>query len=650
MKRTQKYLIIAVLLIASARLFLVSNTAIIAFGINNIDDALFVRLAANILGGLWLGPFNELTLIKGVFYPLFIAVNFLTGLPLLLTQHLFYIFAGLVFLYIVYDITKNTVISAAIFAFYTFLPLLTYFEFTRVIRDGVYVSEVVLLFSSLFGVILYRNYKWAALFGLSLSMLWFTREEGVWVLPSVAVAYLFIFLKLRINSRDTIVKTLALLSLPIIILLFFSGLISYISKVHYGSYTVNELKDKSFLKAYGAISRVKPKTWKPQVPVQLSTMEEIAKHSPLFAKIKANINQGWPNENGDILGGWFLWAFRGAVARAGYYTSARNALNFYELLAHEVNDLCDRKVLDCSQSRETLMPPIWKYGLTDFIKSFFTAGTTAFNNISRITPDEFENSYGDTKLLNVFQTITNSRIYPDTGSVRVRGWAFKKGSPQLQVKLKSIAANPYAFPCAFQPINFQRLDSSDIVAVLKEPSADGSRFEIYTQFHSYCALAFYDNSSVLVAETPIINLRDRIKTYDKSVKVQIDIVNFDSYAYDLIKDIPSLKYHVLNLIAEIYHSIFPYLCLTALLCYFINLLIFRKFSILFCLNTILLIGIISRLMLLSIIDVTSFPAIDNIYLSPAIVLLCMFVPLSIMDVFLKIPFVNDMAHTEKSAV
>ncbi|MBF0466809.1 MAG: hypothetical protein HQK88_09705 [Nitrospirae bacterium] len=650
MKRTQKYLIIALLIIATVRLFLVSNMSIIAFGINNIDDALFVRLAANILGGLWLGPYNELTLIKGVFFPLFIAANFLIGLPLLLTQHLFYIFAGLVFSYTVYGITKNTVISAVVFAFYTFLPLLTYFEFTRVIRDGIYVSEVVLLFCSLFGMILYRNYKWAVFTGLSLSMFWFTREEGVWVLPSIAIAYFVIFFKLRINSRDTILKTLTLLSMPIVILLLFSGLISYINNVHYGSYTVNELKEKSFLKAYGAIRRIKPKTWKPQVPVQLSTMEEIAKHSPLFAKIKANINPGWPNENGDILGGWFLWAFRGAVARAGYYTSAKNALNFYELLAHEVNGLCDRKVLECTQSRETLMPPIWKYALTDFIKSFFTAGTTAFNNISRITPDEFENSYGDTKLLNIFQTITNSRIYPDTCSCTVRGWAFKKGSPPLQVKLKSIAANPYAFPCAFQPTTLQRLDSSDIVAALKEPSADGSRFEIYTKYHNYCALAFYDNSSVLVAESPIINLKDRIKLYDKNVKVNFDWVIFEHDAYDLLKDIPALKYQMLNLISETYHNIFPYLCLTALLCYFMNLLIFRKFSLLFCLDTILLIGIISRLMLLSIIDVTSFPAIDNIYLSPAIVLLCLFVPLSIIDIFLKIPFVNDSTYTEKSAV
>ncbi|QWR78229.1 hypothetical protein [Candidatus Magnetomonas plexicatena] len=641
MKRTQKYLIIALLIIASIRLFIVSNMAVIAFGINNIDDALFVRLAANILGGHWLGPYNELTLIKGVFFPLFIAINYLVGLPLLLTQHLFYIFAGLFFLYIVYDITKSTVISAAIFAFYTFLPFLTYFEFTRVIRDGIYVSEVVLLFCSLFGMILYRNYKWAVLAGLSLSMLWFTREEGVWVLPSVAVAYLVIFFKPRINSRDTIVKTLTMLSLPIVILLLFSGLISHINKAHYGTDTINDLKEKSFLKAYGAITRVKPKTWKPQVPLQLSTMEEIAKHSPLFAKIKANINQGWPNENGDIYGGWFLWAFRGAVAASGYYTSAKSASDFYELLAAEVNGLCDRKILDCDKSSETLTPPISKYKLSDFIKTFLTAGTAAVTNMSKITPDDFENSYGDAKLLNIFQAITNSRIYPNTGTVRIRAWAFKKDSPPLQVKLKSIAANPYAFPCDFQPISSKRLNSSDVVATLNEPSAEGSRFEIYTQFHNYCALAFYDNSSVLIAESPIINLEDRIQKFSDNVKVNFDVVTFDSDAYDMINDIPSQKYNALNLIAKIYHIIFPYLCVIAFLCYFMNCVVFRKHTPLFWFNTIVIVGIICRLTLISLIHVMSFPAIDNIYLSPVIVLLCLFVPLSIIDIFFKKPFVNN---------
>lgn len=93
-----------------------------------------------------------------------------------------------------------------VFIFYTFLPLLSQTAFCRVIRGGVYVSEVVFLFSSLFGLILYRNYNWALFTGLSLSMLWFTREEGIWVVPSVVAAYLIILLKWKITADITSLK------------------------------------------------------------------------------------------------------------------------------------------------------------------------------------------------------------------------------------------------------------------------------------------------------------------------------------------------------------------------------------------------------------------------------------------------------------
>ena len=52
------------------------------------DDYLFVRLAKSILNGEWLGPYDQLTLVKGPVYPLFLAVAHHTGLPLLFVQQL----------------------------------------------------------------------------------------------------------------------------------------------------------------------------------------------------------------------------------------------------------------------------------------------------------------------------------------------------------------------------------------------------------------------------------------------------------------------------------------------------------------------------------------------------------------------------------
>ncbi len=43
------------------------------------DDLLFIRLAQNLAQGQWLGPYDNLTLSKGPFYPLWIAVRIQVG-------------------------------------------------------------------------------------------------------------------------------------------------------------------------------------------------------------------------------------------------------------------------------------------------------------------------------------------------------------------------------------------------------------------------------------------------------------------------------------------------------------------------------------------------------------------------------------------
>src|SRR5215831_14003149 len=45
------------------------------------DDELFVRTAHYLVEGAWLGPFDRLTLVKGPFYPAFLAIAHAIGLP-----------------------------------------------------------------------------------------------------------------------------------------------------------------------------------------------------------------------------------------------------------------------------------------------------------------------------------------------------------------------------------------------------------------------------------------------------------------------------------------------------------------------------------------------------------------------------------------
>jgi hypothetical protein len=45
------------------------------------DEQLFLNLAGSLLNGQWLDPYNQSTLIKGMFYPLWIAAMHAFGVP-----------------------------------------------------------------------------------------------------------------------------------------------------------------------------------------------------------------------------------------------------------------------------------------------------------------------------------------------------------------------------------------------------------------------------------------------------------------------------------------------------------------------------------------------------------------------------------------
>ena len=96
-QRDRRIFWLGIILLAVFKLWLVNGQTLIANPQYAHDDALFIRLAENLVQGEWLGPYDNLTLVKGPFYPLWIALSFKLSLPLLLSQHLLYIFACMVF-------------------------------------------------------------------------------------------------------------------------------------------------------------------------------------------------------------------------------------------------------------------------------------------------------------------------------------------------------------------------------------------------------------------------------------------------------------------------------------------------------------------------------------------------------------------------
>jgi hypothetical protein len=362
--------------ISLAKLLLISGQNFFAIKGAVYDDSNFLYNASYLVNGSWLGPFDHLTLIKGPFYPLWLATNIILHISPFYSQHLLYIASCYVFVIAVRPILQKPIALFIIFVALLFNPM-SYCAYIadRVLREGIYPALTIFVLSGIIGLMVRYNYPlknvvlWSMSFGLTLSAFWLTREEGVWILPSILVIMSFTAMRIYRAKLFNRAWRLIALVLPFIFLLVSTLTVAAINKSNYGIFTTCELKSSNFLDAYGALTRVKPINWRPMVPVPRETRQKLYELAPSFAELKQYLDEDvgpydWVAPGcravsvcDDYAGGWFIWAFRDAVMLAGYYQSTESSEFYYRRLASEINTACDEKKLDCGPARSTLMSP-----------------------------------------------------------------------------------------------------------------------------------------------------------------------------------------------------------------------------------------------------------------------------------------------------
>ena len=219
--------IIAIFLfIVLIRLWLVDTFQLMATDTPH-DDYLFIKTAGHILNGEWLGPYNHLTLIKGPVYPLFIAFSYLLGMPLLFSEQILYSIACFIAIYSLKPICNNKYIFIFSFIFILFNPFLYNYPLPgRVLRESFSISLILIVFSSILGAVGYIKYSsraffvWVLIFSFSLSSVWYTREEGIWLLPPIVIFILLFFFN-KTEKKTAFNKKVIIFTVPFFVFLFF---------------------------------------------------------------------------------------------------------------------------------------------------------------------------------------------------------------------------------------------------------------------------------------------------------------------------------------------------------------------------------------------------------------------------------------------
>src|SRR5579859_1323905 len=390
---------ILLLLIAAFSLWIRTGFPVYAIPSAMHDEGLFIKLARTLEAGHWLGLYNNLTLAKGMFYPLFIVIAFWTSVPLKIAEHIVYLAASWLTAGMVRRRLGGSYPSLILFGQLAFNPVVWNWSFARVLRQGLYMS-LSLAFVALVVAIAFptsdgANYgvRRLLLRGMGLGLVsaayWMTREEGIWLFPAltvvIAIALIGVWRPnwLPVSERGTFprrsahLKTIALpLVMALAVFTAADWLVAGVNYHHYGVFETNEFRSRSFLRAYGALLRIKHDHWRRFITFPKDARQRAYAVSPaareLESSFEGNIGKGWawvsctqlgkPGPCDEVEAPWVMWAFRDAVAAAGHYHSGRDAMRYYDTLADQINSACDRGVIQCHSPGVSVLPPFrWEY-------------------------------------------------------------------------------------------------------------------------------------------------------------------------------------------------------------------------------------------------------------------------------------------------
>lgn len=627
---------IAMVAIAVAQLWLVSAVPLQVLAHAVQDDALFARLAMALLSGEWLGSYDSLTLVKGPFYPMWLAAVAWLGLPLLVAQDLLYLAAGALLLAFVWPRLRRWWVIAGLYAAYAFNPMLTTAGNLRIIREGIYTPLAVLLMA----LVLWwwhwraRGVAWRALpagvLGIVFAAFWLTREEGPWLFPALATAALACALcgdtPVRIAVR--LVREGGLVALAVLVAWSATHAVALVNKAHYGSAMVVEPRDADFLGAYGALSRIEHAAWRRHVAVPREAIRRAAEHSPAVAELLPWLDgamaDGWAREScnaigedpcqGDIHAGWFMWALLGAVERAGHYGTAEESRRFYRRLAEEVDGACADGRLTCLPPRATMAPP-FRPDTLPLLAAGFRDGLLKMVRFEFVELERLQ-STGRSIDYELISDLVGGPVFERGRNIWLRGIIQTSGPTIARIAVERADT---AITYTAELVEHQRYRDGrvEVKFDLNTDCAFPDCALVVSDRHGPLARLAFDQIGERVESGPvtflfadIIDSRDRLAPRDRR---------------------SDAAYLVLGQVAQVWRTISPVLAIIAFVAFLVAIagcIHRRRLDRLSLAALIVLVAVGSRLFLLAYIDVVALPALNGLYLSPAVPLWILFLGLA----------------------
>jgi len=547
------------------------------------DDGWVFSRATYILNGSWLGPYDQFTLIKGVFSPLFLAFASQSGFTFNGLNTALYCIACVVFAAAVRPIIKSQWLQVLLFVGLLFNPI-TYALDTgqRVYRNGIGQWQILLIFACLIAVFLRRGENWKTLSkwlitgGLVLGAFLQTREDGTWIYPFVLGSFILQALMFLLNKEGPKKRVLVFL-LPMLIAWTMYGVTAAVNYVHYGAPVVNDRGGGNYAKVASLLYAITPnaddeKRYEAEpyrdlyYNIYVSTMEKAFTASPtlngLSKEIRAAIRQwaSWEEiKTGEVSTDHMLFALRDGVRAGGYYKSLPETEAFYGAVYQELQSAFDNGTL--TKRGFPISPLIKRLRLKD-IGPIIDLMPISIKNIAhfRDVSSKVAPSLGSAVGIKRFNLLAGGDYITGTGTLSGSGWAFSEDDNARVSGGLYDASGSMITILSFGP-------GDDVFAAFdgKFQNAHRSRFAFNIEGYdlkSGLTIRFYDKAETLLAEVPTDGSA-ACGGSDGSFKYCIDSMTSETPIFDFFAQFVDRA----NMMIAVYQKLTPIIAILACLSY-----------------------------------------------------------------------------------
>jgi hypothetical protein len=433
------------------KLWLIAPDEVLAQA-NPYDQLRYADMAREIGEGRWLGAYGPRALIREPSYPVWIALARGVGVPLRAATEALLLVAALVFGVTLLRLGLPAWLGSLSVALLVLQPH-TVLANRELLAAGFYLPMFVLSLSGLLLSSRARLQRTRALHalwaGLLLGVVWTTRPEKAIAVLALALAGALAALAARDRGaswRRAMPSGVVLVGIASLGVAVVSGGYAIANHAVYGIPVTSDLQAPGYVAANRALLSIEHAAPRRYVPVPAEVRARAYAASPSFRLLRPYLETpGWGYGAScvsvrvcdDLAGGWFLWIFREAAAAAGKMKSAPQADAFFAVIAEEIEAACARGELACRPVTLSFLHPHVEAWAPSLLGSLVEVATSVVAPRERAQPipGHDDPSAGPAVLAHFDAVAGRQRV--SGRRVAIRGRVSADGDPVAQITVRS---------------------------------------------------------------------------------------------------------------------------------------------------------------------------------------------------------------------